>query len=40
MALVVSPRHADKALSLFARLGQKAWVIGEIARGKRGVAIL
>jgi phosphoribosylformylglycinamidine cyclo-ligase len=40
MALVVSPRHADKALSLFARLGQKAWVIGDIVRGKREVAIL
>jgi phosphoribosylformylglycinamidine cyclo-ligase len=40
MALVVSPRHADKALSLFARLGQKAWVIGDIVRGKREVIIL
>jgi phosphoribosylformylglycinamidine cyclo-ligase len=40
MALVVSPRYADKALSLFARLGQKAWLIGDIVRGKRGVAIL
>jgi len=40
MALVVSPRHADKAVSLFAGLGQKAWIIGEIAKGKREVTIL
>jgi phosphoribosylformylglycinamidine cyclo-ligase len=40
MALVVSPRHADRTLSLFARLGQKAWIIGEVVKGARDVIIL
>ena len=40
MALVVPPGDADRAVSLFARRGQKAWIIGEIVRGKREVAIL
>lgn len=40
MVLVVSPRHADRALSLFGRLGQKAWVIGEVVKGKREVRLL
>jgi phosphoribosylformylglycinamidine cyclo-ligase len=39
MALVVSPRHVEKAISLFARQGMKAWAIGEIVRGRRGVTI-
>jgi phosphoribosylformylglycinamidine cyclo-ligase len=40
MALVVSAKHADKAISLLTRLGQKAWVIGDVVRGKREVRIL
>jgi phosphoribosylformylglycinamidine cyclo-ligase len=40
MALVVSPRHAERAISQFARLGQRAWVIGDVVRGKREVRIL
>jgi phosphoribosylformylglycinamidine cyclo-ligase len=40
MALVVSPRYADQTLSLFARLGQKAWIIGEVVKGARDVSIL
>lgn len=40
MALVVPPGDADRAVSLFARQGQKAWIIGEVVRGKREVAIL
>jgi phosphoribosylformylglycinamidine cyclo-ligase len=40
MALVVSPRHAEHALALFARLGQKAWVIGDVVKGKHEVRIL
>jgi phosphoribosylformylglycinamidine cyclo-ligase len=39
MALVVSPRHVEKTLSLFARHGQKAWTIGEVVKGRRGVTI-
>jgi phosphoribosylformylglycinamidine cyclo-ligase len=39
MVLVVSPKSADRTISLFARLGQKAWVIGEVVKGKRSVAI-
>ena len=40
MALVVSPGHAEQTVSLFARLSQKAWVIGDVIKGKRGVRIL
>jgi phosphoribosylformylglycinamidine cyclo-ligase len=40
MALVVSPRYVDRALAVLSRLGQKAWVIGEVTRGNRQVRIL
>jgi phosphoribosylformylglycinamidine cyclo-ligase len=40
MALAVSARDADRAVALFAERGQKAWIIGEIVRGKREVALL
>jgi phosphoribosylformylglycinamidine cyclo-ligase len=40
MALVVAARHAEKTVSVFARLGQKAWIIGDVIKGKRGVSIL
>jgi phosphoribosylformylglycinamidine cyclo-ligase len=40
MALAVSARDADRTVALFARSGQKAWIIGEIARGKREVVLL
>jgi phosphoribosylformylglycinamidine cyclo-ligase len=40
MALAVSARDADRAVALFAERGQKAWIIGEIVRGKREVVLL
>jgi phosphoribosylformylglycinamidine cyclo-ligase len=40
MALVVSPADAEKTLSRFAGLNQKAWIIGHIVKGKRGVTLL
>ncbi|MEN6310951.1 MAG: phosphoribosylformylglycinamidine cyclo-ligase [Acidobacteriota bacterium] len=40
MALVVSAGHAEKTVSLFAGLGQKAWIIGDVVKGKREVTIL
>jgi phosphoribosylformylglycinamidine cyclo-ligase len=39
MVLVVASGQADRAVSRFARLGQRAWVIGEVVRGRRGVSI-
>jgi len=39
MVLVLSQAQAERAVSEFARLGQKAWVIGEVVKGKRGVTI-
>lgn len=39
MVLVLSPGEASRTLSRFARLGQKAWIIGEVVKGKRGVTI-
>ena len=40
MALAVSARDADRTIALFAERGQKAWIIGEIVRGKREVILL
>jgi phosphoribosylformylglycinamidine cyclo-ligase len=40
MALAVSAGDADRTVALFAERGQKAWIIGEIARGKREVVLL
>ena len=40
MALAVSARDADRAVALFAERGQKAWIIGEVVRGKREVIFL
>ena len=40
MAMAVSARDADRTIAHFARLGHKAWVIGEVVRGKREVVLL
>jgi len=40
MALVVSAGDADRTIALFAKLGFKAWAIGEVVRGKREVVLL
>jgi phosphoribosylformylglycinamidine cyclo-ligase len=40
MALAVSARDADRAVAIFADRGQKAWIIGEVVRGKREVILL
>lgn len=37
--VVCSAKEAEAALKLFQKLGQKAWVIGELVRGKRQVII-
>jgi len=39
MALAVSARDADRTVALFAERGQKAWIIGEVVRGKREVVL-
>jgi phosphoribosylformylglycinamidine cyclo-ligase len=39
MVLVVEPRDAGRALSLFEGLGYKAWIIGELIRGQGEVII-
>ena len=40
MALVVPAGDADRTVALFARRGFKAWVIGEVVRGRREVTLL
>jgi phosphoribosylformylglycinamidine cyclo-ligase len=40
MALVVRPCDADRTVSLFAKRGFKAWIIGEVVRGRREVTLL
>jgi phosphoribosylformylglycinamidine cyclo-ligase len=40
MVVIVAAKDAPLTLRLFKRLGQKAWVIGELVRGKREVIIL
>ena len=37
MALIVPGKHADKALKKATKLGEKAYLIGEVAKGKPGV---
>ena len=37
LALVVSPRSAAKALAALEKMGQRAWVIGELFTGKGAV---
>ncbi|MBC7362828.1 MAG: phosphoribosylformylglycinamidine cyclo-ligase [Candidatus Aminicenantes bacterium] len=37
--VVCSAKEAEAALKLFQKLGQKAWIIGELVRGKRQVII-
>jgi len=40
MVAVVGPDDAVLALKRLAKLGQKAWVIGELVRGPRGVVLI
>jgi phosphoribosylformylglycinamidine cyclo-ligase len=40
MAVVVGAREADRAAAIFGRLGTKAYLIGEVVRGKRAVEIV
>lgn len=39
MILIVDARSAQRALQLLKRLGQKAWIIGEVIKGKKEVII-
>ncbi len=39
MVMILDPRSARRALSLLDSLGQKAWIIGEVAEGNKSVAI-
>jgi len=39
MVLVVGPKDAEKAIALFAKMRQKAYVIGELVAGPHGVSI-
>ena len=38
MALILGPRHAQRTLNLFEKIGQKAWIIGEVIEGGRNVS--
>jgi phosphoribosylformylglycinamidine cyclo-ligase len=40
MALAVAAGDADRTVALFAKRGHKAWIIGEIVRGRRDVVLL
>jgi phosphoribosylformylglycinamidine cyclo-ligase len=40
MTLIVSPEAAVKSIRILDKLGQKAWIIGEVVRGNLGVKIL
>lgn len=37
MVLIADPRSAERALVLFEKMGQKAWIIGEVIPGKKDV---
>jgi len=38
MALILGPRNARRTLNLFEKIGQKAWIIGEVIEGDRNVS--
>ena len=38
MALILGPRNAQRTLNLFEKIGQKAWIIGEVIEGGRNVS--
>ncbi len=38
MALILGPRNAQYTLNLFEKIGQKAWIIGEVIEGDRNVS--
>jgi len=38
MALILGPRKAQRTLNLFEKIGQKAWIIGEVIEGDRNVS--
>jgi len=40
MILVVSKKEADKVMSFLSEIGEKAYLIGEISKGKRGVKLI
>jgi len=40
MILVVSKKEADKAMSFLSAIGEKAYLIGEISKGKRKVKLI
>lgn len=39
MVLVVGPKEAEAAVSLFQKLGHKAWIIGDLLPGPHGIII-
>ena len=40
MTLILSPKEAAKSIRILDKLGQKAWIIGEVVKGSFGVKIL
>ncbi len=39
MVMILGSRAAQKAIPLFEKTGQKAWIIGEVVEGKRKVLL-
>ena len=39
MTLILNPKEAAKSIRILDKLGQKAWIIGEVVRGNFGVKI-
>ena len=40
LTILASPKNAEKSIRILDKLGQKAWIIGEVVRGTFGVKIL
>lgn len=40
MTLIVNPKAAEKSIRILDKLGQKAWIIGEVVKGNFGIKIL
>ena len=39
MVIAVSPEQADKAVDIISGIGDKAYIIGEICEGSRGITL-
>lgn len=40
MVLIIDPRESQRLIRIFERMGQKAWIIGEVVKGEKGIVFV